>query len=65
MPPERGKPERRKKGKQSTKARTVEMEVCEGAAKRERSRSTLCRKLIGADSSGFKVCLFMTRLLPC
>lgn len=28
------------------------------------SRGTLCRKLIGADSSGFKVCLFMTGLLP-
>lgn len=55
------------KGRQSTEAKRVEMERLE-AVKREwgstGSRGTLCRKLIGADSSGFKVCLFMTGLLP-
>lgn len=41
-PPERGKPERRKKGKQSTKARTVEMEGLRGSCKaREKQKHSL------------------------
>lgn len=69
-PPERGKVGSRK-GKVKLKSKR-DGEVGGGGSKAaeqesasNRSRSTLCRKLIGADSSGFKVCLFMTRLLPC